>query len=360
MNIYKHSHFSANQFGHGGEKRTAQINEILNDAGIVYNEAQFSLFSPPTKTYLSYFRGLNYTKNFKTNPKKNYAIGRYLRQFNSFVKKTKPSFFIWESTVEYNLLLAEILKKFNIPFISVPHNIESLVKDSRSTFSNKKSPDWLPEEIRYLSYSNKTFTISTEEQWLLSLHGINAGYLPYYPTKQLVTQLLSIRQKREAINRVSTRKKQILILGTFHNRATYNGYFDLINNIKNYKNIQINVVGYGSESLKDIFTESQIRVWGEVNNELLADIMIQCDYAIIQQEPTSGALTRIPELLIAGIPVIANSAASRNCSDYKGVTVYFSRNELLDLINSDNLITPPFFDRPIEEARFADYIKKNC
>ena len=125
------------------------------------------------------------------------------------------------------------------------------------------------------------------------------------------------------------------------------------------KNIQINIVGYGSESLKDIFAEKQIRVWGEVNNELLADIMIQCDYAIIQQEPTSGALTRIPELLIAGIPIIANNAASRSCSDYKGVTVYSSCNELLDLINSDNLVIPPFFDRPKEEEIFADYIKKN-
>jgi hypothetical protein len=136
--IYKHSHFLPDAFGHGGSKRTAQINQLLNDAGITYNEANFSNDAFYKNKLSVYFKGLQYTKSLKAGLKNNYTIGRYLKLFEDFVNTQKPRLFIWESTVGYNLLLAEILYKKNIPLIALPHNIESLVTGSESVFFKKK------------------------------------------------------------------------------------------------------------------------------------------------------------------------------------------------------------------------------
>ena len=122
--IYKHSHFLPDAFGHGGSKRTAQINQLLSDAGIIYNEANLSNNAIYKNKFSVYFKGLEYTKNIRAGLKNNYAIGRYLKLFEDFVDQQQPQLFIWESTISYNLLIAEILYKKKIPVIALPHNIE--------------------------------------------------------------------------------------------------------------------------------------------------------------------------------------------------------------------------------------------
>lgn len=356
LNIYKHSHFLPNQFGHGGEKRTAQISEIVSKAGIPFTEADFSAYAPSTKSVLHYLRGVVYSKNIIIGLKSNYAIGRYLKQFEDFVADTRPDFFIWESTVEYNLLLAEVLHKHRVPFVAIPHNIESLVKGATSRLSKKKSFSWLTEELGYLKYADHIFAISKEEQWLLSVYGINASYLPYYPPEELKTSLLATRSERGKRPQIQQPVKQILLLGTFYNKPTYNGYVEIINQVKKYPSIQIQVAGLGSEQLKGTFNRDNIKIWGSVSNQELNHLLINCDYALVHQEPSSGALTRIPELLLAGLPVIANNSASRSYHGQQGIYTYHNYTELADFINSE-LPVPPAPDRPAGEKYFIDYLK---
>lgn len=355
--IYKHSHFKSDIWGHGGSKRSAQIDQLLLNAGLVFTEANFNAYAPAAKNMLYYFKGLNFSGNISNSFKNNYAIGRYLKMFETFIKQYRPDYFIWESTNEFNLVLAEVLHRFSIPFIAIPHNIESLVKGGTSVLSQKESPCWLIEELKYFKRANHVFTISREEQWLLSTHNIQASYLPYYPPAELKNFLLNIRDTRIA-DRANNqqRKKQVLLLGTFYNAPTCNGYIQLINQIKHLAGIEINVAGFGSEQLQKIFSQKNIKIWGSVNTTQLHQLLTNCDQALIHQEPTSGALTRIPELLLAGIPVLANSMAARSYSDLDGITVYNEVNELTDHLCNASFPLPQLLLQPAEEKLFTQYI----
>lgn len=354
--IYTHSHFKPEQFNNGGCKRTAQIREILNKNNILYEAAGFEPYKLQSKSISSYIRGIVHNKKINFNIRNDHNIGHSLKAFERFVKQTSPSLFIWESVESYHLLLSEVLYSKKIPFIALPHNIESLVRGNTGFNSSLNSPDWLTEEIKYLKYSNKVFTISYEEQWLLSLYGIDADYLPYYPTNDVKTYLLSIRKEREKKEKNGLPKK-LLLLGTFYNRPTMQGYLDLLKHASKFKDFVINIAGFGSEALGN-FNSPNIKNWGSVSKEILKEIIIDNDAVILHQEPTTGALTKIPELLIAGIPIIANQTASRNYHALKGISTYFNLQELSDLIHTIHLTMPPIPSSPeLAEKRFIDTVK---
>jgi hypothetical protein len=355
--IFKHSHFEADAFGHGGNKRTAQIDEVLKDAGLIYKEPDLSNSAVITNKLPVYLKGLQYTKHLPTANKNKYAIGRYLKMFEAFVKTQRPGLVIWESTVGYNLLLAEVLYKHNVPVVAMPHNIESLVTGSKSVFSSKESPDWLLEELKYLGYCKKTFTISREENWLLANAGINAAYLPYYPAKKAEEYLLAIRAQKQTLYIAPKTAKEVLLLGTFYNKPTLDGYVELLNHIRQKTNLVINVAGFGSEQLNSLFSDKNIRIWGSVNEEKLAGLIAACDYGIVHQAPSSGALTRIPEMLLAGLPLLVDTHAARSCFGTAGLSVYQSFKELLEMLDTKSPEIPPSPVRPAEEKYFADYIK---
>lgn len=358
LNIYKHSHFLPNAFGHGGNKRAAQIDHLLFEAGIVPKQADFTNTIVTENKLLLYLSGVRQNMTLRTDNKSKYAIGRYKAIFEQFVKQYKPSLFIWESTIEYNLILAEVLYKNNVPVIALPHNLESLVAGHKSVFSNKPSPQWLLEELDYLKLCKKVFTISSEEHWLLSNYGINVGYLPYYPPPGAESFLLGIRTRKSArITEQKNGQSNVLLLGTFHNQPTFAGFTELLQHIQTIKGLKINIAGFGSEKLKDIFTGTDLKVWGSVDNETLADLITDADCAVIHQQPSSGALTRIPELLTAGLPVIANTHAARSCNQTQGFNIYNSYDELREILSSINFNMPPVLRRPREEQAFVDDVK---
>jgi len=356
--IYKHSHFKADPFGHGGNKRTAQINDLLKKAGINFTEVDFNIYERPGKDLKSLLKGFSENK-FKTSNREKYIIGRSILKFNEFIKSCKPDYFIWESNIDCNLILAELLKKHGVPFIALPHNLESLV-NGKHALQLESRLDWLKKELHAFSFASQTFTISREENWLLSVHGINSGYLPYFPTKECFEYYLAIRKRREARTKTKNSKTNVLLLGTFFNSPTLHGYIDIISYLSKIKNVSINIAGFGSEQLKSILNlaETNITVLGSLTPSELAELITSCDCAVIHQEPTSGALTRIPELLIAGLPVIANIAAGRSYFNTSGLTVYNTKEELPALLDGfDNEFAIP--KNPVnEENNFIDHFAK--
>jgi hypothetical protein len=354
--IYTHSHFEPDEFNNGGCKRTAQIREILVKNHIHFTVADFEPYWPKPGRLSSYIKGIAHNKKITTNARNDLNTGKSLSSFEQLVKKEKPGLFIWESVSGYYLMLAEVLRSNKIPFIALPHNIESLVAGTASFKSGLNAPGWFAEELKYLKSSNKVFTLSREEQWLLSLYGADADYLPYYPTDKVKMYLLSIRKNREEKKKGGSVKK-LLLLGTFYNRPTIRGYLNLLKDVSRFKDIEINIAGFGSESLKQ-FSSPNIKVWGSVDNETLTRIIIDNDAVILHQEPTTGALTKIPELLIAGIPIIANNAASRSYYGVQGISTYASYEELFELIDTLSLAVPPLPPAPESaERRFINSIK---
>ena len=93
------------------------------------------------------------------------------------------------------------------------------------------------------------------------------------------------------------------------------------------------VAGYGTESLIKV-SHPNISFLGTLSTEEIEKMLIEIDGIIIYQPPTTGALTRIPEMLLAGVPVFANFDAARNFFGVSGITLYTSFNDLIDRLNA--------------------------
>lgn len=351
--IYRFTIFKSDPFGNGADKRTAQISEILNEEGLKwnlipsgFNSITFSYyyFKKCFRTILLFIKIIFIIKK-PFHPLTLYRTICFVTQFKGVFSISGSSgngIIFWESTkMEYSFVLP-IFKKKGYKIIGLPHNIESLVPDQRSAITNKITPYWIIDEIRLLKECEVVFSISKEETLFLRQCGIKAEYLPYYPTKEVVDKLLATRKKRiEREIKQKTRKK-ILMIGSAVNPPTRLGMADRINFFKEANNIicDILVAGYGTESLKSMTGNlSNLIFLGEISNDFLFTLLTSIDAILIHQPPTSGALTRIIEFLIAGVPVLANFNSARDYYGRDGIYLYYDDEHLIKLINA-NLTMP--------------------
>ena len=245
----------------------------------------------------------------------------------------KNVLFLWESTVSGNFIYPYLFKSTGNPTIALPHNLESLVPTQKDDLTGKTSPDWFLDEVKRLALCDAVFTISREECWLLKLHGLNAFYLPYYPPREAEALFLAIREKRMNSKKENS-PKQYLLIGSTNNPPTFQGMKQIIELFHQLTDDSFLIVGgYNSESLKPyIHSPEKIQLHGTLSNEQLTELLISTDAVIINQQATTGALTRIPEMLIAGIPVIVNADAARSFYDANGVVLFNNLIELPELI----------------------------
>jgi hypothetical protein len=84
-----------------------------------------------------------------------------------------------------------------------------------------------------------------------------------------------------------------------------------------------------------------IKIHGRLELTQLCDLMASSEKAVVFQTRGSGALTRIPELLLAGLPVICNPHAARSAQHYDGVEIFDTDEELVALLNTRAPIPRP-------------------
>jgi len=366
--IIRHTKFDSNPLGDGGSKRSAQIREILMGAGIPFEDEKFALSKFSLKDLVVYicrsFLFVQKTFTFK-------EIGS-IKRYWSILKivalripiivdkyKNQSILFLWESTVSNNFAYPFLMKENNVPIIALPHNLESLVPTQKDGFSGKISPDWFQNELKGLSLCKAVFTISREECWLLKLYGINAFYLPYYPPKDVEKILLEIREIRQQ-RVISNLTPKILLLGSATNPPTYNGMLEMISLCKQEKpSVELHVGGFQTERLKDEVGESpQIILHGTLSDIELNNLLMNVDAVLIHQQVSTGALTRVPEMLIAGIPVLINADAARSNYEHKGLFIYNTDEQLLKYLREYNWSIPPMFVKQSDYIReFIDQVK---
>jgi hypothetical protein len=358
-NILYHSFHTPNPRGNGGNRRTAQITDILKRSNfginflneIDYRPKKFSSLPKGISAMLNY----NFPVRFR---KKNISLaGHYyqqlIHQLNSCPKSTV---LIWESNIHNYFLLPLIAKKMGIKTIGVPQNIESLVPNQKSSFTDKESPDWFLEEINYFRSTEKVFTISKEEKWLFNLFNIDADYLPYYPVKDMEVYYEGIRKLRSSAN--FKNNGRILMVGSGNNPPTYLGMKEVLKNLLKYdSNITIDIAGFATQKLQQEFTHPNYHFHGPLAEEVLYKMMVDCKFILNHQKITTGALTKIPELLIAGIPVVANFESSRSYYNIDGVYTYTNFEELGYLAKNETFYIPEKMERPDAfERNFIQYV----
>lgn len=352
MSILVDSFFKPSASGHGGNRRSAQLLELIERSQLFVTRLNRPLLRTRRDRILAGLRAIvnPNTASFILKHQipvqfafTNLAFCGFQRQLydQALTQHTGSKLLVWEATKNY--VAPYVAKEQNFKVIAIPHNLEFFVPGAFH--------ESLATEIQSLVKADIVFCISREEEWLLRLHGANAHYLPYYPPSPIEQQLLTIRDRR-------TLGDRYLILGSATNPPTRQGMIEQIQwlkQIRQHFEFEVDIVGYETESLKD-YCDETFTLHGTVSDEKLTEFLTQTKAALIHQTASSGALTRIPELLIAGIPVIANGNACRSAFSYAGVYWYDDGFELLDRLTQSFEIPAPIL-RPIAaEKRFIDCI----
>ncbi len=360
--ILRDTYFKVDPNGDGGYRRTSQIDELIRSAEFGISDIVKNLPLSSTSRWSRYINGIRMIvkHRFKIYPSYKmigycgYLYQKYQQALNQHRGK---KILLWEENREQYYMIPYAAKDADFQIIAAPHNLESLFLENIDHFTHKSLPDSLKNEIKHLSLADVVFCISREEQWLLKLFGIDADFLPYYPPQSVLSNLLKVRQLRQP-----TQENKFLILGTAGNRITKMGIIELIKLLKIIQNkieFKVDIAGYGTEILKKHCDDiNLITLHGTVEPEKLNQLLISTKAVLIYQRSGVGALTRIPEMLIAGIPVIANSNACRSAFGYHGVYCYDNLDELAELM-SRKLDSTSVPQRPKKaEKRFIDCLKK--
>lgn len=358
--IIRDSLFSPDPWGHGGCKRTAQISEILAEHQI---ESRFLDEVATLKDHgkiRTLLQGMVFLSRFPFRVRQRMALlekfGRDCGYGAFFRNLPQQSVLLWENNHSFRSNLPFLARQAGLPVVAVPHNLESLVPTQRSFLSNRIAPHWTEEELRCLAACDQVFVISREEQWFLRLHGVPAEFLPYHPPLALAPYFSQIRAARAA----ASEKKGILMLGTANNAPTFQGMADRIRFFRKQPRdgITLHVVGSNTEMLAgEVGSSSNILIHGRIGSELLKALLVEVKAVLIHQAPTSGALTRIPEMLSAGIPVFADTNSARSWSGMDGLYCYENDEELEFLLQGE-FPAPSQVAKPIaHERRFAESVR---
>lgn len=366
--ILRFSIFNPNIFGHGGERRTAQISELL-----ACNEKEFYFLPGLCRQEISirFLKDLSIALFFHIQLiiklKSAFLLMKMVKNiYHSALiisgtreyTKNRECVLLWEGTKPEYYILPFYFKKLKYHVIGLPHNLESLVPGQISKLTNKKSPLWLQEEIQILKTCDIVFAISREESLLLKQFGIDARYLPYFPCREVYEYFLQIRTKRH-VNNVHNKDIRILMIGSVINNPTHAGMLSRIEWFLNAHlgNCKLLIAGYSTEELeKNIPSSSNITIHGTLSNDQLFNLLVDIDVVLIHQVATSGALTRIPEMLIAGVPVILNAESARSFYNVNGVYIYENNSELSTLIIKNEFGIP---DLPsVPHSYFNEFIEE--
>ncbi|MCU0549100.1 MAG: hypothetical protein MUC48_07110 [Leptolyngbya sp. Prado105] len=339
--------FEADAMGHGGKRRTCQIAELIEQAGFTPTQFDRTILHSRASRIMAALKAVCNPKTYAFIAQYQLAIQKSWKaiafcgfQRHLYTCKLKQHtghpILIWEATKNY--VVPYVAQALGFKVIAFPQNIEALVKNQDQFLES------LAVELKALAAADIVFCISREEEWLLRLHGANAFYLPYYPPQPVLQQMLALREKR-----IHVEKQRFLILGNADNPPTLAGMIEQMKWLKRAREtiaFQVDIAGFGTEKLAENCQHEDFTLHGAVSAEQLEALLANCRAALVHQAPTSGALTRIPELLIAGVPIIANRNACRSTDQYSGVFCYESWEELVACMNQP-LEIPEMLPRPV-------------
>jgi glycosyltransferase involved in cell wall biosynthesis len=327
--IIHFSRFPSWPSGDGGIRRTIQIRDILNElAPISISNADgdlqdVSINSPDEDYYCSLW-----DTSISEDVAKRHEFA--LRCVTALSSTLRADVAIVDDPIFFQPLV-DHLTKLGVPIIGIEHNIETLIQGQMAAARQIKL---FEKEIEYFKKCDLVITISHEDTVLLKNFGVNAVVLPYYPNRHLREPFERIRNER-AGNGV---KKDYLLLGSAYNVPTGAGMYELAkrwNGSSALKGHLLHIAGYGTEKFHDMTgaAGARVKILGPVSDDTLVELLTRVRACVIFQENGTGALTKISELLVAGVPVLANHHAARSYHNMQGI------REFDDFTSLERIIT---------------------
>lgn len=242
-------------------------------------------------------------------------------------------------------LLIEALNS-RLPVVAIPHNLEALVPEQADPISGKSGFIAIKHEVALLKRCAYVFTISEEEAWFLRNVGCQADCLPYYPDSTDFDMLKLQRKSRE-----QGYGSKILVLGSANNPPTRLGMEKIGRRIASHSHPSNNyfvLAGKGTENLWKYSGLKNVEQLGFVAEDKMTAVLNECRVALVCQKNGSGVLTRICNMLISGIPIVASKHAARSFIRMSGVYTYEESENLDELLEVQYPI-PSIPDAPIKE-----------
>jgi hypothetical protein len=342
--------FDPSGWGTGGHRRARQIWDLLQrtdvHASLVQSErtsAAAGLRRADWRTVAAYTLGVRRPPIARLRVAAGFArnYGDWRRALE---RHPEARVLVWEDTMNPHVLRAA--KDAGLRVVAVPQNLESLLPETQDARTGQSLPWSFEHEIEQLRHADAAYTISREEQWLLRLRGVAAEYLPFFPEPRQRERWLALRAQRGAsVASFDTH----LILGSAVNPPTRAGMGELLTWLRSRAvapRSVVKVIGYGTEVFRDLQND-RVAVLGQLNDADLQDELVRARGVILHQPAAVGALIRVSEMLLAGVPIFANAVAARSTSQYEGVATYESFPELASMLDSrEHLETPPVPDPP--------------
>lgn len=232
----------------------------------------------------------------------------------------------------YFLPLFEALERNGIPVVAVCHNLESLVS---SQVKKQHVGKLLRREFNILSRCQLVVTISREETWLLNNLGIANCFFPYYPLPPVLDRLLAVRCARSRCSGADV--GGVLLLANAKNPQSGQGALQAMAAWRSQhlapKFGPLLVAGFHSERIfaPESF-DQEVQLLGTLENSRLDKLLARVSACLCHQENGGGALTRITEMLVAGVPVLASSHAARSHHGTPGLIEFAGLDQLQEAL----------------------------
>lgn len=335
MTIIRISNFSLDKQGHGGQRHSKIVFDLLSKYGIAdfpvnYALKAFSLNNLYILLLICY-KTLRYYPEIRI-----ISLLRSLNRINIFINNFKNNqefsaarIVLWENTDDLNwflpMLLKDIFKKKVMAFV---HNIECLVPNQPSGIRIKEN-NRLNLEMRYLTKCDRQIVVSREEEWFIGLHGGNTIYLPYEPDEEISTGFKLVSERR----RSNQAFEGYLWFGSIGNIPAYNGLMKLLQfNEQKQLPETLYISGFETERLKGKFKAPNLKILGTLDQEQLFDLLSKVKGVIVLQELSAGRLTKIEELLISEVPVYCNYGSMRGYWHREEISYFRSMDELYSML----------------------------
>lgn len=321
--VLYHSIFASNPYGHGGEKRSCQLQEWHMKSGVEMVSLQLKPNRHLSITALWHTFWLLLRVYGCRGWKSLYGFMRHVKnisliydQLIAFFQIKEVETFYWESTRDQWYILPYLANRYNKQVVAFPHNLEALVGGQTSALFTWSAEERFAREMAILRACTHVYAISNEETWLLQLMGVNASALLYELPAAIKEQCDKVAEARK-----QSSKDYYLMLGSAINPPTRIGMEEVLNTWDH--SVPLVVAGFGTEQLKQ-YESGEIRIIGGVVDEQLLDLQVHCKALIVNQPATTGALTRIEEFIEASIPIYANENSIRSYRGRKGIYIVSS------------------------------------
>lgn len=320
------SRFRLSPDGNGGDRRAVQIYRSLEKfEPKFFSYRDTRSVSPWWKYSLFQYKYRFWNKQMQADLYLRENADRYWsRQLDIW-----PSLAVIDDPIFFQSLVRRLKKNHDTFILAVCHNIESL---ARGQVVQKVQRKELKKELAVLKKCDLVVTISDADAQFLKKMNINAVHYPYYPVSEVVEWLNLIRQVR-----AKTTKRHFVFLGTAHNLSTFDGMREFIHAFERFefrsRGEKLFIAGFGTEPLHSCAADKNIEVLGTLSKKDLYELLTTVKACICYKKPpNTGALTRIEEMLIAGVPVVANMLAIQSYQSRKGVAIFYTWQELRNFI----------------------------